>query len=393
MSKKNKNNKRRGTGNNENRVNNSGGNRIKKICLCMIVKNESNIIERCLNSARPVIDYVSICDTGSTDDTPNIIKEWCERNKIPGTVHNETFKNFGHNRTLSVELAKKSYPEADYLLLLDADMILEISNKKSFNKNSLTQDQYHIMQYNKFIKYWNTRLIKTSLNWKCMGVTHEYWDCQVDHSLGKCDQLIIDDREDGGAKSDKFERDIRLLMDGINDPDTPSNLRTRYYFYAGQTEKDRCNYKQSISWYRKRIEDGGWAEEVYYSHYQIGYCYQQLGKIEKAIYAYSQAWEYRPSRAEPLYQISKIYRMKGNNNLSLMFSLQGKQIPFPTDDTLFVDYHVYDYLFDYEISICAFYVNGKKNVGRDAIKRLLPKIKDLPSDIALCVKSNAPFYN
>ena len=39
-----------------------------------------------------------------------------------------------------------------------------------------------------------------------------------------------------------------------------------------------------------------------------------------------------------------------------------KEIPFPKDDLLFVDYHVYDYLFDYEISISAFYII--KHLGR-----------------------------
>ena len=48
----------------------------------MIVKNESKIIERCLNSARPIIDSVSICDTGSTDETPEIIENSCSEDKF-----------------------------------------------------------------------------------------------------------------------------------------------------------------------------------------------------------------------------------------------------------------------------------------------------------------------
>lgn len=77
----------------------------KKICLCMIVKNESRIIERCLNSAKPIIDFVSICDTGSNDKIPEIIENWCKEHHIPGTVHHKDFKNLGYNRTLSARLA------------------------------------------------------------------------------------------------------------------------------------------------------------------------------------------------------------------------------------------------------------------------------------------------
>ena len=48
----------------------------KKIILCMIVKNESKIIERCITSALPIIDAVSICDTGSTDNTVEVIEKF-----------------------------------------------------------------------------------------------------------------------------------------------------------------------------------------------------------------------------------------------------------------------------------------------------------------------------
>lgn len=48
----------------------------------MIVKNESRIMERCLNATKSIVDFVSICDTGSTDHTPEIIENWCKENEI-----------------------------------------------------------------------------------------------------------------------------------------------------------------------------------------------------------------------------------------------------------------------------------------------------------------------
>ena len=50
----------------------------KKLCLCMIVKKESRTMERCLNATKSIVDFVSICDTGSTDNTPEIIENWCK---------------------------------------------------------------------------------------------------------------------------------------------------------------------------------------------------------------------------------------------------------------------------------------------------------------------------
>lgn len=395
----------------------------KKICLCMIVKNEEKIIERCLNSAKPVIDFVSICDTGSTDHTPEIIEQWCKDNEIPGTVHHEPFRNFGYNRTLAVALAQKTYPESDYLLVLDADMVLE--ETANFDKSSLTKDHYLTMQYDIHIKYWLTRLLKASLSWKSVGVTHEYWD--IDRSklgtdyqqeVGRLDGLVVNDQGDGGSKSDKFERDKRLLLEGIKDPETTPDLKIRYLFYLAQTYYHLGEFEEAIKWYKKRVEAGGWREEVFYSLLRIGVCYEQLAikqeqlrskvgnsvqKLESfiqkeeeflslAVTYFQNAWEYRPSRAESLYQLARLYRVRSKNHLSLMYALQGKEIPFPKEDLLFVDYHVYDYLFDYEISICAYYIESKKHIGRKAQKFLESKIEELPVYIAKVVENNKKFY-
>lgn len=401
----------------------------------MIVKNESSIIERCLNASKSIIDFISICDTGSTDNTPEIIKNWCKENNIPGTVHHEPFKNFGYNRTLAASLAQETYPEADYLLLLDADMVLEV--QPNFDKYSLENDLYLTMQYDNQIKYWLIRLLKTSLPWKSVGVTHEYWD--IDHSRlredqlnysgtqGRIDSLIIYDQTDGGSRSDKFERDKQLLLEGIKDETTPLDLKVRYMFYLAQTFSCLNELEEAIKWYKKRVEAGGWVEEVYYSLLQTGSCYERLANISSfnrqqlikeseenksivnqfavdnlirqeeqffalAITYFQNAWEYRPTRAESLYHLAKMHRIKSKNNIALMYALRGKEIPFPQEDILFVDYHVYDYLFDYEISICAYYTENKQGLGRDAIKRLQSKIKELPLHIAETVENNLKFY-
>ena len=80
-------------------------------------------------------------------------------------------KNFGHNRTVALNAAKEM---ADYLLFLDADMKLVIDPK--FDKSKLTADVYTFAQGSNTFNYFNVRLIKTSLNFRCIGSTHEYYD-------------------------------------------------------------------------------------------------------------------------------------------------------------------------------------------------------------------------
>jgi hypothetical protein len=332
-------------------------------------------------------------------------------------------------------MAQKTYPEADYMLLLDADMILEV--EYPFDKSSLEMDQYLTPQYDDQIKFWLTRLLKASLPWRSVGVTHEYWD--IDYSKlkagpfsyfntkGRLNNLVINDQQDGGSRTDKFERDKRLLLEGVQDPLTPPDLKIRYMFYLGQTYLCLDEYEDSIYWYKKRVEAGGWVEEVFYSLLKIGLLYELLSNqatdrrnelikesernssivdpsiIEELILEEEQffalattylqnAWEYRTCRAEPLYHLAKMYRMKSKHNLGLMYALQGKEIPFPKDDILFVDYHVYNYLFDFEISICANYITSKLDIGRAAQKRLESKIEQLPHYIANAVELNSKFW-
>ena len=94
---------------------------VKTICLNMIVKDESHIIEETLKNITSHIDldYWVISDTGSTDNTKEIIKSFFEKKKIKGELHEDKWKDFGHNRTLALNHA---YNKSDYIFLFDADM-------------------------------------------------------------------------------------------------------------------------------------------------------------------------------------------------------------------------------------------------------------------------------
>ncbi|MFZ0042772.1 MAG: hypothetical protein WAK93_15790, partial [Solirubrobacteraceae bacterium] len=67
------------------------------ICLCMIVKDEAQVIERCLASVKEHLAYWVICDTGSSDATPELIRRALDG--VPGEVHERPWVDFGHNRS------------------------------------------------------------------------------------------------------------------------------------------------------------------------------------------------------------------------------------------------------------------------------------------------------
>ncbi len=360
------------------------------ICLTMIVKNESHIIERCLDSVKDIVDCISISDTGSTDNTVEIIEQYLQKNNIPGKVHQNTWKNFGYNRTLSVESAQKMLEELGFplahtfLLLLDADMMLVV--EPEFSKTALMHDHYLMIQKSTVHTYHNTRLVRASLPWKCVGVTHEYWTSDKPHHTQQLKTLWIDDRNDGGSKADKFERDIRLLTQGLKDE--PDNHR--YMFYLGQSYKCLGQNDNAIKWYKERISKGGWKEEVWYSKLMIGESYEDMGFWDQALHWYLDAYQHNPERAESLQKIATHYRSQGQNDLAYLFAKHGSRIPFPNNQLLFITHPVYNYQFLEELSIAAYYTPFKDE-GFTAANRLA-LMKDIPDHVKEQTYQNLLFY-
>lgn len=358
----------------------------KKLCLTMIVKNESAIIERLLNSVKNVVDCISICDTGSTDNTVLLIEQFMQKNGIPGKVYKNEWKNFGYNRSLSAKLAQQTLESLNFslsntwLLLLDADMILETS--PAFNKQALAADSYLVLQKSSDHSYYNSRLIRASLPWECLGVTHEVWTCSKAKPSEELPTLLIDDKGDGGSKSDKFERDINLLTQGVKDE--PDNAR--YVFYLAQSYHSIGNYPLALQYLKKRVEMGGWDEEVFQALFQIALIQEVLEMpYHEVVKGYQRAYRFRPSRAEPLYYLSNYYRSRNEYDLGYSTAVMGKTIPVPKDHLLILDW-VYSYGMKLELSICA-YSTGKYEECRALSLELLQN-QNLPDDIRATVENN-----
>lgn len=330
----------------------------KTLCLVMIVRNESKIIKRCLDRVKDKIDYWVIVDTGSDDNTMDIIQETLK--EIPGELHQQEWNNFGQNRTQSLALAKG---KADYLLLCDADEQIIFSD--DFNSNELIEDAY-LVPYQGGNDYSVPYLIKGDINWRYVGVTHEYLDADVKTTRVKISTLSILDLQDGGFKADKFERDIRLLEQGLIEE--PNNVR--YMFYLANSYRDIKNYEKAAEWYEKRIAAGGWIEEVSVSYRNLGLCYEHLGKEQEALNTWLMGYDYNPARIESLYHAVKFLRIKGKNKLGYQLAKIAIDTPYPEKDLLFVARDIYNFWIFYEMSICAYYVNDSKT-GYECCKKVL----------------------
>lgn len=111
-------------------------------------------------------------------------------------------------------------------------------------------------------------------------------------------------------------------------------------------------------------------EEIWYSKWMLGKCYQHLHNESDAIYWFMEAYQENPNRAEPLHDIAKHYRTQGKPFLGHFFAKWGSTIPHPGNDAPFCVPSVYTYQFDEELSISAFYTPFR-NDGYAALSRLL----------------------
>ena len=366
-----------------------------KLCLNMIVKNESKIITRLFDSIIDIIDCYCICDTGSTDNTVQLITDYFLAHGKPGKIIVEPFKNFEHNRTFSLQACNNN-PDIDYILLMDADMVLMKGpefNLQTFKEQLLSADVFHLFQGSDRFSYKNVRIVKNNMGIKYWGVTHEVISTPDGTQYSQIERniLFIDDIGDGGAKADKFERDIRLLTQGL--VEKPNN--DRYTFYLANSYRDNGNREKAIEMYKKRIEIGGWFDEVWHSYYSIGRCYNWLNQPHSAIAYWLLAYDYFPKRLENIYEIIHYYRNESKHKLAYEFykiaQEQLRNVDKSKIDYLFLQNDVYDYKIDYEYSIVGYYYNPE-NIDLAALSMRVMAARNIEDSILKNVLSNYKFY-
>lgn len=284
---------------------------MKTICLNMIVKNESRAIEKLLASAKPVIDYWVISDTGSTDGTQEKIRK--VMNGVPGELIERPWIDFAHNRNEALEAARKM---ADYILILDADHKLVVLD--SFDKNSLWQDFYLLKLTERCADHYRPMLISNDPGWYWEGVIHETL-CHRRRLQGEVlrDLFIECGSTDGWRSQDprKYYKDAEVLEKAIKDD--PGN--SRYYFYLAESYERVHEDELALKNYEKRVAMDGEPAETFWSLFCIGNLQEKLKMApETVIHSYCKAYEFDSTRAEPLHRLAIYIMNMGCPSLGLM---------------------------------------------------------------------------
>lgn len=285
-----------------------------ELCLTAIVRNEAPIIARMLRSVRPFISSYSISDTGSTDNTKEIILR--ELEGIPGVLESDEWVDFATNRNIALSRATGSH-----VITIDADETISGSLEDIPDVDTIA---LRIVGQN--IEHWSTRIVRND-EWKWVGAVHEIPN-HITPAM-PFGGLEIQSFQDGHqtVTGNKFEGHLPILERAER---TPRNV-----FYHARTLFALERFKEAIPIFEERVRLGGWEEEVYYSLFQIALAKQQLHyPIVEIVKAFFRAHEYRPSRPEPYIVLSSLLRHAGNYALAAKLL---SEFPGVCYDTLLTD--------------------------------------------------------
>jgi hypothetical protein len=137
---------------------------------------------------------------------------------------------------------------------------------------------------------------------------------------------------------------------------------------------------------------GRWDEEVWFSKFRLGIIKGVQGaELREIIDYHLDAFEFRPFRAEPLYEISRIYRALEKPRIAWIYAKIGCELPYPKDDILFIGADVYDWKMVDEFAATAYYAHDVSN-GLRASEMLLSKLDRIPESEHDRIRNNYMSY-
>jgi len=308
----------------------------------MIVKDESHIIEKTLEMlcSKLRFDYWVICDTGSSDNTREIITQFFNKKNIPGELHCDTWVDFAHNRTLALE---RAFKKTDLLLVFDADD--EIHGTINI-PNEVLFDEYHL----KFgmpksgTNYTRTQIINNHKQFKYLSVVHEFISCQEESparvTILSGDYYLVSGRTGSRNKDpNKYLKDAIILENAHADAVAKGDhLYKRYAFYCANSYRDCGRYEDAIKWYKITLSQDNWSQEKYISCFYMYQCYESLKQKEHGFYYLVKAFSYDNERVECLYPLVVHYCCENMNEVAYnYFKMVKMTVPQITAGKLFVE--------------------------------------------------------
>lgn len=318
----------------------------------MIVKNEEDVLEKCLKSVHDIIDEIIIVDTGSKDKTKKIAK------KFTSKIYDfKWVDDFSAARNYSFAKANM-----DYILWLDADDVVleeDILKLKELKQTIDPNTDIVMMKYNSAfdengnvtLSYFRERLLKRSKGFKWNDPIHEYIepsgriitaDICITHKKVHCNS----------------DRNLTILEKLISEGKclSPRNL----FYYARELYYNK-RFDDAIIYFNKFIDsEKGWIEDIISACYDLSICYNAKNDKQNMLKSLLKSFEYDTPRAEICCQIGYYYFDKNDYDKAIFWYELATKLKMPKDGWGFILYDCWGYQPCIQICVCHYRLGNIK---------------------------------
>lgn len=360
-----------------------------KLGAIIMHKNESATILITLKSVLGCVDCVVCFDTGSTDDTVEVVQRFCKQHKMPLYVIHGAFVDFSTSRNVLLEFAEH---HCEYQLHLDsADVLLGGDRLRQFVRNYRGPASAFMLFQQWFmgrssIRFRNLRLCKSRCGYRYRGRVHEMLikpDFNPDVDTAGIDTLFDERPEvandpngsapltgfvvfqnrtlDNTKTLQRFQRDAVMLYEDWKAD--PNDVRT--LFYLGQTYDHMGDPQRGYLWYQKRVDRAmqGFTEETLHALMRLGKLATRMGMDDEVAETYY--WRsinfsmkyWGRTLLEPVMLLVGLMdsRREFGKAYHLLTSIMSE--PYPVTMNLFVDASAYKYTRYHWMGRVAWYVS------------------------------------
>ena len=227
-----------------------------RLSLCMIVKDEQEMLPRCLAAARDAVDEIVVVDTGSTDRTVEIAESFGAR-----VVHHEWNGSFADARNVSIDAAA-----GDWLIYLDADEVLVDGDAERLRE--LTG------------RTWREAFFLVETNF-----TGELGDgTAVTHNALR----VWRNRPEYRFEGRLHEQFAKALPGYLPERLESTNVRVEHYGYLGVVRDAREKARRNIELLEQQAADG---VDTAFQAFNLGSEYGAVGDAERALEQFRKAWK------------------------------------------------------------------------------------------------------
>lgn len=345
------------------------------IHITFMIKNSGDVIRYVLTENLKIADQITVLDTGSTDNTLDIVNEIAiqEPNRIK--VYEEPFIDFSTSRNRLMDLAEEKNRKCAFHIMLDDTYVLRNANLLREFLHEIRSDEFESFSIN--IKgidviYSSNRIIRPESKLRYQYKIHETINSNAKESaLIPIYKGYIEDLQSEymvKRTADRKENDLKLLFEELDEnPKDP-----RIYYYIAETYLCMEDYTNAHEYYSKRLKMGGYSEETYDAMYKKAvmehiHLNKEWADVQEG---YLECYKFDPTRPESMFMIGYEYHNKNIPLLAHMFFKKAFEIGIPVNQNMNIKVEQSGFTLP-NFLINTSYLYGEHNLGIQCCLRIL----------------------